>query len=167
MRKLCIPLAVLLLALGMTACGAAGEEDTFYVDTDMPETVAEDTETEETIEETKAETKKEMASFTDYQRLTPDEEAATYDAALGAFVVPFSDENVRYLADDPCSVGISGGGEAYSMAATIDMESHPEFENGDYYKGIVVKPAETIAAGTYKVTITFDMYIVSFSCTIG
>ena len=26
------------------------------------------------------------------------------------------------------------------MAGTIDMTAHPEFENGDYYTGIVVKP---------------------------
>ncbi len=163
MKRAYILLTALLLAMGLTACGAA-EEETFYVDTDLTtEETVETVETEETETETQPET---QASFTEFQKLTVDEEAAVYDAALGAFVVPFTDDNVRYLADDPCAVGISGGGEAYSMDGTIDMESHPEFENGDYYKGIVVKPAEAIDAGTYRITITFDMYLASFSCTI-
>lgn len=157
-------IVLLLLALALTACSTT-EEETFYVDTDL--STEETVETEETEPETEKETEKEtQASFTTFQRLTVDEENATYDATIGAFVIPFSDENVRYLAEDPCSVGVSGNGEANSMAGTIDMESHPEFENGDYYKGIVIKPAETIEAGTYKITVTFDMYIASFTCTI-
>lgn len=166
MKRTYILLPCLLLVMGLTACSSAGEEETFYVDTDLS---AEETVETESETETEAETeaKETQASFTEFQWLTVDEESATYDASIGAFVIPFSDENVRYLADDPCSVGVSGGGEANSMAGTIDMESHPEFENGDYYKGIVIKPSEIIAAGTYKITVTFDMYIASFTCTIS
>lgn len=170
MKKHCVWIAAfLMLSLFMTSCGGTVEETAAetepVAETQTEETVAE-TE-EETEAETEKETRKEMASFTDFQKLTVEEGKAVYDAALGAFVVPFTDPNVRYLADDACSVGISGNGEAASMAGTIDMTSHPEFENGDYYTGIVVKPAEKPEAGTYKVTITFAMYMVSFTCTIG
>lgn len=169
MKKRMLCWALLSVMLMMTACGGAGSETEASTDT-TPDTEIQ--EVEETIEsetepETEPETKKEMASFTDYQKLTVDEESAMYDATLGAFVVPFSDDNVRYMADEVCSVGISGGGEAYSIIGSIDMTAHPEFENGDYYKGIVVKPDEAIAAGTYKITITFAMYMVNFTCTIA
>ena len=169
MKKCCVLLAALFtLSLLMTACGGSAEETAAETEpsaeTNVEETVPAE---EETEAETEAETKKEMASFTDYQKLTVEEGKAYYDAGLGAFVVQFSDNNVRYLADDACSIGISGDGEASSMAGTIDMTAHPEFENGDYYTGIVVKPADEVYDGTYKVTITFAMYIATFTCTIG
>lgn len=164
MKRSYIVLAALCMALTLTACGTA-EEETFYQDTDL--TTEETVETELETEETETKAPETQASFADFQWLTVDEEAATYDSTIGAFVIPYSEENVRYLAEDACSIGISGNGEAYSITGTIDMESHPEFENGDYYKGIVIKPSEAIEAGTYKITVTFDLYIASFSCTIG
>ncbi|MBQ8401006.1 MAG: hypothetical protein IJX14_03660 [Clostridia bacterium] len=168
MKQMCVLLASLLtLSLIMTACGGT-EEDTAAETELPPETRTEETAAQtETEPETEAETQKEMSSFTDYQKLTVVEGKAGYDAGLGAFVVEFSDDRVRYLANDPCAIGISGGGEAFSMAGTIDMEAHPEFENGDYYTGIVVKPSEDVYEGTYNITITFDMYMLTFSCTIG
>lgn len=168
MKKCCVLLAALLtLSLLMTACGGTTEE-TMEEETNA-ETMTEETIAEEENDEaeTEAETKKEMTSFTDFQKLSVAEDKSYYDAGLGAFVVQFTDANVRYLAEDACSIGISGDGEASSMAGTIDMKSHPEFENGDYYTGIVVKPTEEVYDGTYKVTITFAMYIASFNCTIG
>lgn len=168
MKKTCVLLAALLtLSLLMTACGGSTEETAAEPETEAETILEENIETEETEAETKEETKKEMTSFTDFQKLTVDESKSVYDKNLGAFVVQYTDENVRYLADDVCSIGISGDGEASSMAGTIDMTAHPEFENGDYYTGIVVKPTEEVYDGTYKVTITFGMYIVSFPCTIG
>lgn len=169
MKKCCVLLAALLtLSLLMTACGGSAEETT-AVEENTAETITEETSAEEdnTAIETKEETQKEMTSFTDFQKLTVEEDKSYYDAGLGAFVVQFTDANVRYLPDDTCSIGISGDGEAASMEGTIDVKAHPEFENGDYYTGIVVKPAEEVYDGTYKVTITFGMYIVSFPCTIG
>ena len=160
--------ALLTLSVLMTSCGGSADETA--AESEIPaETAVEETEAqaEETEAETKEETKKEMTSFTDYQKLTVEEGKAYYDAGIGAFVIPFTDDKVRYLADDPCSIGISGDGEASSMAGTIDMTAHPEFENGDYYTGIVVKPTEEVYDGTYKITVTFAMYIAAFTCTIG
>ena len=171
MKKYRVLLAALLtLSLLMTACGGSAEETTAETET-TADTATEETLPAETEEETEAETRedpqKEMTSFTDFIKLSVVEDKCTYDKNLGAFVVQFTDENIRYMADDTCSVGISGNGEASSMAGTIDLTAHPEFENGDYYTGVVIKPTEEVPAGTYKVTITFAMYIAAFTCTIG
>ncbi|MBR4959994.1 MAG: hypothetical protein IKY52_03765 [Clostridia bacterium] len=168
-----IPTALLLAGvLLMTACGGETEAQTEPVpETEAAETIApeipEETETEpETESET--ETKKQPETFTNYTKLTLSEsDTARYDAGSGTFLVWFTEENVRYRDNDACAIGISGDGEAYSVPGTIDVESHPEFANGDYYTGIAVKPGDVIYDGTYTVTITFAEYMVSFPCTIG
>ena len=167
-------LTVLLLAGGllMTACGGETEPQTEPIaDTEITETVPEEVpeETEpETESETEAETKKQPETFTNYTRLTVSEATAPYyDAANNIFVVCFTDENVRYRENDTCGIGVSGDGEAYSVPGTIDMASHPEFANGDYFTGIAVKPGDIIYDGTYTITITFADYMVTFPCTIG
>lgn len=170
MNKQYILAVLLVCAMLLASCGGA-ESDTetvadIAVDTQMEETVpAEETEPAETEKET--ETKKQMEAFTDYRKLTVSEaQPPYYDAAAGLFVVRFTEEDVRYRGDDPCAIGISGDGEAYSVPGSIDMEAYPEFANGDYFTGVAVKPGDTIYEGTYKVTITFDTYAVSFSCIV-
>lgn len=172
MKKQHILTLLLSCTLFMASCGGA-ESDTEITedteaDTQTEETVpAEEQETETTETEKETETKKQPEAFTDYRKLTVSEsEAPYYDAATGLFVVRFTEENVRYRGDDPCAVGISGDGEAYSVPGTIDLEAFPDFVNGDYYTGIAVKPGDTIYAGTYTVTITFDTYMVSFPCEV-
>ncbi|MBQ8643007.1 MAG: hypothetical protein IJ480_12420 [Clostridia bacterium] len=171
MKKFQILAAVLLAGtMFLTGCGGSETENDTDTETAAETTLEETTQTEETEEETEkeTETKKQQETFTDYQKLTiSEEEAPYYDAATGTFVVRFTEDKVRYLADDACGIGISGDGEAYSVAGTIDMESHPEFANGDYYTGIAVKPSDTIYEGKYNVTITFAMYMVTFPCTVG
>jgi len=156
---------VLLLA----SCGG-GETDT-----DMSEDTTVDTQTEETVDaeetepkKTEEETKKQQAGYTDFQKLTVSEADAPYfDAAASMFVVRFTDANVHYRADDPCAIGISGDGEAYSVTGTIDLGAFPEFADGDFFTGVAVKPSEELYEGTYTITITFGEYMVSFPCTIG
>ncbi len=172
MLKKQILAAVLMTgAILLTGCGGSAGETAVDTDEDViTETLPEENQSDENADETKeeTETKKQQSTFTEFQKLTiTEDEAPYYDASLGAFVIRFTDENVRYLADDACGIGISGDGEAYSIAGTIDMTAHPEFENGDYYTGIVVKPSEDVFEGTYTITITFDSYLVSFPCRIS
>ncbi len=160
-RKYVLSALCLLMTLTMVACGGGEAETEGTVDT---ETAVEETmETQEETEETEAETNAPVA-YTKYKKLTVTEETQWVDGALH---IRFSDGGVRFLEQDVVAIGVSGGGEAWSMAGTLDLAASEAYKDGDVYTGVVVKPADELEATTYKFTVTIADYLLAFSLNVG
>ncbi len=152
----------LTLALLLVSCGGeeAGEEtETEPIETNVEETVETAAETEETAKETTP-----PVNFTNFKKLTVTEDTKYQD---GKLYITFSETNVRLLEQDACAIGISGGGEAWSIGGTLDLAASEIYKDGETYTGMVVTPAEALETGKYKFTVTVADYLMGFSLTIG
>ncbi len=159
-RKYILPALCLVMTLALVACGGGEAETVPSADTETnAEIVEAATETEETEETSNA-----PSTFTQYKKLTVTEDTQWVDGALH---IRFSDSGIRFLEQDVVAIGVSGGGEAWSMAGTLDLAASEAYKEGDTYTGVVVKPADELEATTYKFTVTIAGYLLAFSLNVG
>ena len=84
----------------------------------------------------------------------------------GTIVLYFTDEELFYASDAPCSIGLISSAMADSISGTLDMTSYPDMFSGDDYRGAAIIPSEPIPAGSYTFSVSIGTYLVSFDMTV-
>ena len=84
----------------------------------------------------------------------------------GILVMYFTDEELFYEPDAPCSIGLISSDMADSISGTFDMTSYPDMFSGDDYRGAAIVPSEPIPSGNYTFSVSFGNYLVNFDMTV-
>ena len=84
----------------------------------------------------------------------------------GTLVMYFTDEELFYESDAPCSIGIISPDMADSISGTLDMTTYPDMFSGDDYRGAAIIPSEPIPTGSYTFSVSFGSYLVNFDMTV-
>lgn len=164
MKKYTLLLCAVILALSLASCGSTETETTAETESD--------TTSSETVAETEAETETETESETEPVFIRHDDLTATectFDTTTGSVTVRFDDPYVIFEAGDPCEASLSGGGAAYLLEGTIDMDASAAMQTEDgFYTGAVVKlvAEDPIEAGEYKMILQFSSYSVTTTVTL-
>ena len=172
MKKLFLLLLCALLALCPACSKGAVTEDTASDEAAPAENVS--ASTEETAPEANdaadvpaegAETKG-LPENVEVSPILELELAKPAEIINGTIVLYFTDEELFYASDAPCSIGLISSAMADSISGTLDMTSYPDMFSGDDYRGAAIIPSEPIPAGSYTFSVSIGTYLVSFDMTV-
>ena len=171
MKRLSLLLLCALLALS-SACsrGASAEDDA------APETARADARTDSAPTDAVTEIAAEPVSEEPETNALPEnvEVSSILELELsqpaeiknGTLVMYFTDEELFYPSDSPCSIGIISSDMADSISGTLDMTTYPDMFSGDDYRGAAIIPSEPIPSGSYSFSVSFGSYLVNFDMTV-
>ena len=150
MKKILILLFSTLLLAGCAS--APKEEAADPVESDVVESVPEETESKKPAETDGPVTALKLEKDPVYED--------------GQLILFFTDHDIRYADNAAAYVGVITATAASSMnAAIIPSELTAADENGNR-AGVVLEPAEPLAAGDYSLSCAFGSYVVNFDITI-
>lgn len=87
----------------------------------------------------------------------------------GILVVYFTEDDIRYTDESEFYIGVRSEGIAYSVKAASQVALYPDMitnEAKHYHSGVALLPEETIPAGEYLMSVTFEDFICEFNITV-
>lgn len=160
----------LLLLCALLALSSACAKDAPPVEAEIPETALTDASPVEAAPEEPAEPEEtetnplpenvEISSILELELARPAE------IKNGTLVMYFTDEELFYESDAPCSIGLISSDMADSISGTLDMTTYPDMFSGDDYRGAAIIPSKPIPTGSYTFSVSIGGYLVNFDMTV-
>ena len=175
MKRLSLLLLCALLALSTACSKGASAEDDAAPDTAQADAQADaldDSAPTEAVPEMAAEPEPEepetnaLPENVEVSSILELELAQPAEIKNGTLVMYFTDEELFYPSDSPCSIGLISSDMADSIACTLDMTTYPDMFSGDDYRGVAIIPSEPIPTGSYSFSVSFGSYLVNFDMTV-